>query len=110
MGDIVQILIIICIIIFAGVKKLIGNDKKEKKERPGMPIPQAYDPMEEEEDYDPPPPLESAQYPTQQNQTQKTGMPPLIQQEPDGSGEFNIESAEEVRRGIIWSEILNRKY
>lgn len=28
----------------------------------------------------------------------------------DETSEFNVRSAEEVRRGIIWSEILRRKY
>ncbi|NDV65731.1 hypothetical protein [Bacteroides sp. 224] len=33
-----------------------------------------------------------------------------IQQEQTTESEFNIHSTEEVRRAVIWSEILNRKY
>lgn len=35
---------------------------------------------------------------------------PPIEEEEDGDSEFSIHSAEEARRAIIWSEILQRKY
>lgn len=36
--------------------------------------------------------------------------PEEITQETDDTSDFNIRSAEEARRAIIWSEILQRKY
>jgi hypothetical protein len=46
-----------------------------------------------------------------QTKRSDTPAPPLpIREEPDDVQEFDIYSTEEVRRAIIWSEILNRKY
>lgn len=125
MGDIVQVLIIIGIIIFAIVKQIAGNSEEGKKQRPKMNIPQEDEEMEdmEYERTSPPPfltheydlystPSNTTEHRPSRKQTHKTEIPPPppIQEEPGGNQEFNIQSAEEVRRGIIWSEILNRKY
>ncbi|NDV80673.1 hypothetical protein [Bacteroides sp. 51] len=124
MGDIVQVLIVIGIIIFAVVRKAIGNGEEGKQQRPKMNIPQRDREMEDMEyertnpapflsyDYDLPPSAPKTAEHTPRRQTQKSEIPPPppIQEESSGNQEFNIESAEEVRRGIIWSEILNRKY
>lgn len=124
MGDIVQVLIIIGIIIFAIVKQIAGNSEEGKKQRPKMNIPQEDEEMEdmEYETTSPSPflshdlnhysPSNTAEHRSSRKQTHKTEIPPPppIQEEPGGNQEFNIQSAEEVRRGIIWSEILNRKY
>ena len=40
---------------------------------------------------------------------QKTS-PPSVQQKPETDSEYAIHSAEEARKAIIWSEILQRKY
>ena len=41
---------------------------------------------------------------------QKISPPPSVQQKPETDSEYAIHSAEEARKAIIWSEILQRKY
>ncbi|NDW13556.1 hypothetical protein D0T50_11740 [Bacteroides sp. 214] len=45
-----------------------------------------------------------------QQKTKKHSVPTPREQEPHPREEFDITSIDEVRRGIIWSEILKRKY
>ena len=124
MGDIVQVLIVIGIIIFAVVKQLIGNSEEGKKQRPKMNVPRKDEKMEDMEyektsptpflshEYDlyNSPPSKTVEHHSSRKQTTKAEISPPVQEEPSGNQEFNIESTEEVRRAIIWSEILNRKY
>jgi len=41
---------------------------------------------------------------------QKISPPPSAPQAPDTDSDYSIHSAEEARKAIIWSEILQRKY
>lgn len=124
--DIIQVLIIVGIIIFAVVKQLLtSGEEKKKQQHPPMKLPQMEDEDTEEEfsgrtapepflsyDYELPSSSQATKRSSSKKSTRKTEAPtsPLIQEEPENEQEFNIRSAEEVRRAIIWSEILNRKY
>lgn len=56
-------------------------------------------------------PVSETSSPKRTRKTNRIAAPTPTQEEPTGNDqEFNIQSAEEVRRAIIWSEILNRKY
>jgi len=127
MGDIIQILIIIGVIIFALVKQVSKASEEAKQKQANRPMPVEDNEVEDWEfekeqkkptpflsyDYDPldsinttkqtPPKKKLAENP-------KIPAPPPIQEEPATEQEFDIHSTEEVRRAIIWSEILNRKY
>jgi hypothetical protein len=120
MGNNFQILIIIGIVVFAVVKQLAGLNKKGKKQqRPPVTLPKDNEEWEEW-DYTPPAPsYEVVKQPLpspktkKPKQTKKPEAPapqPPIKEEPENAPEFDICSTEEVRRAIIWSEILNRKY
>ena len=114
MEDIYQIIIIAAIIAFTIIKKLISaGEEKKKRQRPPVTLPE-YDKEREEAtvvkkntkpflsfDYDHSTPFAG---------TAERPAPPLIPEETDEVREFDIHSTEEVRRAIIWSEILNRKY
>lgn len=118
MGDILQILIIIGIIIFAVVKQIAGSSEEGKKQqRRPVVLPDEDDDEDWKEmeiakerhkpflsyDFDHYNPLDDTK--------QEISPPPPIQEEPgEEESEFDIHSTEEVRRAIIWSEILNRKY
>lgn len=117
MENIIQILIVTgFIIIFAVVRQLAGSNKKGK-ERHRLPLPGDDEEWEEwGHDHS----TLSAGMATQQLSKKQTKrkqtrssdppVPPPVREEPDDIQEFDIYSTEEVRRAIIWSEILNRKY
>jgi len=123
--DIIQVLIIIGIIIFAVVKQLWGSKEEENKPQQKNRIPREEKEMADTEyDYTDPQPFLSYDYepltpsletlrrssPKRPDTRIEITAPPPIQEEPEEQQEFNIQSTEEVRRAIIWSEILNRKY
>lgn len=121
MEDIVQVLIVIGVIAFSVVKKLIDSNKEEeKKQRPKVDNPwEAEDVYEdtspkifEEGQYSTyTPPTLTIKQPSPKKHTRIADTSPPLQEGTDEQHqEFNIESVEEARRAIIWSEILNRKY
>ncbi|MCD7899565.1 MAG: hypothetical protein LUH22_06750 [Bacteroides sp.] len=129
--SIIQVLFIIGIIIYIVVKQLNKAASVNQEQPP------SYDNKEdvyidaEEEDYvfntpSPFAPASTQNYPANKkdksisspfgksHKVKKTSSilpppehPPTAEEE---QADFNIRSIEEVRRGIIWSEILNRKY
>lgn len=111
---IIQVLIIIGVIVFAVVKQLLKKDEEAPKKQP-----QPYVPEDYYTKYNEPEQVTKARdpflsyddlHPTHDQPTLKQHSSPPIQEEPEADQEFNIHSTEEVRRGILWSEILNRKY
>lgn len=123
MENFVEILVIIVVVTFAVVKQISKSSKEEKKKY------HETDPSWENEEMEdmeyerttPAPflsyehdlyhsPSKATEQSPRKKQTKKTKTPPPVLEEPVENKEFNIQSTEEVRRGIIWSEILNRKY
>lgn len=111
MGDIVQVLIVIGIIVFAIVKQLNKSSEEAKKQQqPQRSWPREDEEMEEMEFERPiSEPFLSYDFDHHTPSPKPQDSPPAPE-EPAENQEFNIQSTEEVRRAIIWSEILNRKY
>lgn len=118
MGDILQVLIVIGIIVFAIVRQSAVSREKEKEQRRS---PVARPTADEEDRYKAetakksPKPFLSCDYDYSTSfagtTEQQLSAPTPVGEEPDDDKTaFDIRSAEEVRRAIIWSEILNRKY
>ena len=129
MEDIFKFLLVIGIIVFGIVRQAKKEAKKSADERSAMPIPDAEDRLPEnweDETYggfipkgpEPeeiiivkktekisPRPTNTGTLPKQ-----KISPPAPEAEETDETSEFGIRSAEEARRAIIWSEILQRKY
>lgn len=121
MGDIVQILIFVGVIIAVFVDGYYKTKKKAEQEKMAK-SPKGAKPEEVKKtpkpfltyDYDPATPLhqpEKLQLSKEKAKTERLAPPPPpIPEEPETDLEFNIQSQEEVRKAVIWSEILNRKY
>ena len=104
MDSVIFALIVIGVIIASVIKQL--NKKAEESERERQPEPkQPYEAAYQE--YQSPPTRAKAPSPNKPEQPKKVSPPP-VQTTPEQ--EFDIHSMDEVRRAIIWSEILNRKY
>lgn len=118
MENIFQVLIVIGIIIFAIVKQASDAAAKKRKQPPAN-TPEPYRPETATKRYEKPtstPFLSSSSDMLQAkssitSQFQKensTATSSSVAEYPDI--ELDIHSAEEVQKGIIWSEILKRKY
>ncbi|MDR3118385.1 MAG: hypothetical protein LBU44_03055 [Mediterranea sp.] len=116
MEDIFKTILIFGLIIFAVVRKLISSGK-EREKRQHQPAQPKND--EEWDDYYPLPTLsvgttkqQTVKKQTVKKQVRQPEPPPSlpVAEEPNEGREFDIRSTEEVRRAIVWSEILNRKY
>lgn len=122
MGDILQVLIILGIIGFAVVKQVLKTNKQiNDNQAPPVYIPDGEEDYYPEMSLDAPPPPPAAvtvqQFKARQKDTLHTpsksprqALKSHLQETEDVTQEFDIHSPEEIRRGIIWSEILNRKY
>lgn len=122
MEDIMQFLVIAGIIAF-GVYRQFAKDKAKNAENT-HPMPHPEYEMEVPTMTDFPQkrtPKKLKQQPLPQEGVRTTPNPrlhnssdiaaaPLMEEEEIGDSEFSIHSAEEARRAIIWSEILQRKY
>lgn len=125
MEDIVKFLPVVLILLIAVIKQ-IGKAKTEQSQKPHrMPIPDqemnrdTFPVPEKWDDPFAPPPVPQKKINKQSHSSpdlpsKAKAIPPPIPQPIDPStdedSEFTIHSAEEARRAIIWSEILNRKY
>lgn len=122
LGDILYVLVFAGVIIFNAVKS-VKKAKTATKRMPdilGNPVPEHYDDFEEEtpvgEHYQmpSPEPVKVAQPAPVREQTvsRKSQAKAIIQPEPEDSQSFNIDfsDAGELRKGIIFAEIFNRKY
>lgn len=112
--EIIQVLIVIGIIVFAVVKQLLKKDEETSTKQPQTYVPDDYytkydEPEQGRKITDPFLSYDDLN-PTHEQPISKQHSSPPIVEEPEAEQEFNIHSDEEVRRGIIWSEILNRKY
>lgn len=124
MEDIFQILLVlgfIGIAIFRQITKSV--QEKAEKQTPNIPfgMEEIFPEIESDPSVSPPPSpppslnvqqFKAAQKKTQHTHTLKPGevkKSPLEEAKEVGS-EFEINSIDEVRKGIIWSEILQRKY
>ncbi len=104
-GDIIQVLIILGIIGFGIIRQVMKANAQNAENQ----APPVYMPDEQEEE------ITVQQFKARQKDTLHTPKPrealkSHLQETEDVTQEFDIHSAEEIRRGIIWSEILNRKY
>jgi hypothetical protein len=114
MENMFNVLVIVGLIIFVVVRLLIRSGEDGKKQRrPPVTLPE--DDEEWEYNYATLSAGVREQQPSgkqtkKQTKAPKAPAPPPVQEEPNDEREFDIRSAEEVRRAIIWSEILNRKY
>lgn len=112
MENLFQIFIIVVVVIIALVKQFGKAAKQAKEEQVKMNIPEIYEEVENES-YTPPTSYKKAKRkPVTKHSSSQSGIPtsPPIPEEPNADTEFDISSSEEIRRAIIWSEILNRKY
>lgn len=106
----IQILLIIGIILFAIVKYSLSTGTNSGQTIPDLPP--------EVMDFPPVHRSPSISEESRGNNTRRPSPPPipdkeriaLLEEEQTQEQEFDIRSVDEVRRGIIWSEILNRKY
>lgn len=120
--EILKFLLIVAIIAFAIVRQARKNKAARSDESPSAPVPGNFNPMgmppvrEEKEKHQP---KASGQAKKTKSiyaepvaegtrTTIPTPTPPEAEQVPEAN--FTIRSAEEARKAIIWSEILNRKY
>ena len=134
MDEVLKFLLIAAVIVIGIVRQLKKEAKKNADKVPTMPTPETGNPLPENwgggtyggyipEGPQQEPPIQvkkkkttSTPKPflssTTSSTTQIASPPASSLQEPDESAEseFTIHSAEEARRAIIWSEILQRKY
>lgn len=127
MEGVFQVLIVIGIIVFAIVRQADeAAEKRKKRARTNTPKP--YRPETTVDYGDKPVPAPFLSYDYEQNMlsspstnmlqaessikntAQNIAVSSPITELQDTEQEFDIHSTEDVRRGIIWTEILNRKY
>lgn len=130
--ELIQILVVLGII-FAFVIRQIGNKSANAENEPttynpetgnpGPVLPEAWQQLDTLGDdiynrpakQSTPPPAQSKTYkkstaPQVERATYKTSVEEDITDTSAVDNDFNLDSPEELRRAIIWSEILNRKY
>ncbi|MDR0744968.1 MAG: hypothetical protein LBF17_00520 [Mediterranea sp.] len=111
MEDIFQIVVIIGLIIFFAVIRRLMASGEEGKERRRRPVTLSEDnEVCDNDHFTFSAKIAERQHSKKQIKRSEPSVPPPVREEPDDAREFDIHSAEEVRRAVIWSEILNRKY
>ena len=132
MEDVLKILLILGFVIFGVVKKARKEAKNTPTDEWDTPTPQPENPMPEawgsgeiQVETIPKAPQPTAKpkaenifpprrhkAPVQEGARTTRAASPVLNENPDSSPspDVDIHSIEEVRRGIIWAEILNRKY
>ena len=126
MDGILQFLLIVGIIVIGVVKQFKKEAKKNAENRPAMPMPDAESPFPENwngvpyDGYNPENPGPEVSAPRKKAAKKHKSapkQPPVcpntdnMSPEPtEASSQFEIHSAEEARKAIIWGEILQRKY
>ena len=122
MEDVLQILFIVGILIFGFIKqarKSAQKDREQPIEGEDIPLPHEDNPLPEASTFPPMPPQPETIQPPRPTtvpfpkrtvpDSARTALKPTAPPA-DDSTEMDIHSLEDVRRGIIWSEILQRKY
>ena len=104
MDDIVKVLVIMAAFALPLIRQIKKSKTERSAQKPFVPIPDTEEPevLKVTRKYQP---LHSQ--PTSQKVEVKKNK---IETTPANDPEFTIHSAEEARKAIIWSEILNRKY
>lgn len=131
MEDIFKFLLIAAVIVIGIVKQFKKEAKKNAGSGPVMPIPTEENPLPEQwggetyGGYIPEGPKEkpvikvekkkaapnkSTSSNSKTTTTNQNISPPTPELQENDDSEFTIHSAEEARRAIVWSEILQRKY
>lgn len=115
MVSIFQVLIIVGIIVFAIAKQIWETaEKKQKQAKASTPNSNRPEgPVQRKSEKPQRTPFLSHDYEQNLHLSSSTNASqaiPPVEESPEPEPEFDIHSAEEVRRGIIWSEILKRKY
>lgn len=116
MEDIMQFLLIAGIIAFGIFKQYNKESKKKSEKGTSLPVPEyeyevekpVVSKMERKQT------LPKAKVPVPHEGIRSTYVPTISPKKTDEvqteDSEFSIHSAEEARRAIVWSEILQRKY
>ena len=109
MDDIVKVLVIMAAFALPLIRQIKKSKTERSAQKPFVPIPDTEEPevLKVTRKYQP---LHSQ--PTSQKVEVKKNktVSQKIETTPSNDPEFTIHSAEEARKAIIWSEILNRKY
>ncbi|MBW9280069.1 hypothetical protein [Bacteroides fragilis] len=109
MDDIVKVLVIMAAFALPLIRQIKKNKTERSAQKPFIPIPDTEEPevLKVTRKYQPLHPQPTSQKVEVKNNrkvSQKT------ETTPTNDPEFTIHSAEDTRKAIIWSEILNRKY
>ena len=109
MDDIVKVLVIMAAFALPLIRQIKKNKTERSAQKPFIPIPDTEEPevLKVTRKYQPLHPQPTSQKVEVKNNrkvSQKTETTPI------NDPEFTIHSAEDARKAIIWSEILNRKY
>lgn len=129
MEEVLKFLAVIAVIVAGIVSQVRKEAKKNAAGKPRMPMPDAPQQRPDYRDDDTyggfipkgpdPVAVHAAKKPKKTSSSKhslntppkpKETPPEEVAREADDTSEFNIRSAEEARRAIIWSEILRRKY
>lgn len=120
--EILKFLLIVAIMAFAIVRQARKNKAATSEKSPAAPAPQTFDPMEKQK-----PRMKEEKTKLQRKSSNQTKKVPPMDPHSEGARataspltppgpeqashtDFAIGSAEDARKAIIWSEILNRKY
>ena len=110
MEDIIKFLAIAGIIAF-GVYRQFAKDKAKNAENENpMPLPEYEQTPKKQKQKPLPQEGVRTTFNSRLHSSSDIAAAPLIEEEEDSDSEFSIHSAEEAKRAIIWSEILQRKY
>ena len=98
MDDIVKVLVIMAAFALPLIRQIKKSKTERSAQKPFVPIPDTEEPLHSQ------PTSQKVEVKKNKTVSQK------IETTPANDPEFTIHSAEEARKAIIWSEILNRKY
>ena len=102
MDDILKVLVIMAVFALPLIRQIKKSKTERSAQKPFVPIPDTEE-------------AEVLQTPRKHQTFRPQPLPPKAEVKknktsPTDDPEFTIRSAEEARKAIIWSEILNRKY
>ena len=109
MDDILKVLVIMAFFALPLIRQIKKSKTERSAKKPFVPIPDT----EEAEVLQTPrkhQTFRSQPLPPKAEVKKNKTIPPKMETSPTDDPEFTIRSAEEARKAIIWSEILNRKY
>ena len=106
MDDIVKVLVIMAAFALPLIRQIKKSKTERSAQKPFVPIPDTEEPevLKVTRKYQPLHAQQKVEVKENKTVSQK------LETTPANDPEFTIHSAEEARKAIIWSEILNRKY